>query len=615
MRRLNGLVLTLSVSILGFVATEVAAKGDPVRGKQLSQDCFSCHREDGNSPSPVNPKIGGQHERYLVLALKDYRDAKRADSLMRGAVLDLTNKDIDDIAAYFASQAGFGEEAKAPPAGAPAGPGASAGPGAGPPRGNMDFDHVERKATYTSLYMNAAVMTEQAADVSADGCPTGSADQDSDNDGLADGFDAAPNDAGEFSADTNGDGSYEICSIQQFEAIEALGTAEGKSTTLTRTQRLDRNYQLVQDLDASSIPNMLPIGNCGPKDNCMIEGDKYGYKGTFDGRGHVIRNLNIARPDRGGVGLFGVMSKSGVVMNVTLENANIEGRAGTGMVVGSNMGTIYNAHANGQVKAGMATGGVAGGNGGLVARSSAKGTVTGQQALGGLVGDMNGAIYDSYAETNISGNRGIGGLVGLNTFGRILNSYAGGTVSGTNDLGGLVGMNTDANVSNSYSTATVEGESSNIGGLVGFNSLSTVRNSYAAGPVNGLDSVGGLVGRNNGKVRNSYASGVISGESNVGGLVGTTVEGRADASYGSPSTKALPGQAKTSLEGLNGSKTGWIPDDMPAADLLDYFCDSNQNGFIDPGERTAENYIWSFGAETETPALTCTVGGLDGQRG
>ena len=48
------------------------AAGDPVRGKQLSEQCFACHGVDGKSPSPVIPRIGGQHEAYLLLALKAY---------------------------------------------------------------------------------------------------------------------------------------------------------------------------------------------------------------------------------------------------------------------------------------------------------------------------------------------------------------------------------------------------------------------------------------------------------------------------------------------------------------------------------------------------------------
>ena len=55
----------------------VHAAGDPVRGKQLAVQCFACHGVDGNSPSPVNPKIGGQHEQYLLLALKAYVNGTR----------------------------------------------------------------------------------------------------------------------------------------------------------------------------------------------------------------------------------------------------------------------------------------------------------------------------------------------------------------------------------------------------------------------------------------------------------------------------------------------------------------------------------------------------------
>ena len=64
-----------------FLATGGAgvawAKGDVERGKLLARECFACHGQDGYSPSPINPKIGGQHERYLFLSLKEYRDGGR----------------------------------------------------------------------------------------------------------------------------------------------------------------------------------------------------------------------------------------------------------------------------------------------------------------------------------------------------------------------------------------------------------------------------------------------------------------------------------------------------------------------------------------------------------
>ena len=50
---------------------------------------------------------------------------------------------------------------------------------------------------------------------------------------LADAFDAAPMDAAEFARDTNGDGRFEICNIQQLQAIVTLGVGEGNKTTLS----------------------------------------------------------------------------------------------------------------------------------------------------------------------------------------------------------------------------------------------------------------------------------------------------------------------------------------------------------------------------------------------
>ena len=73
------------------------AKGDVERGKRLARECFACHGQDGYSPSPINPKIGGQHERYLFLSLKEYRDGGRSHSLMRGSVLSKTDQDLEEL--------------------------------------------------------------------------------------------------------------------------------------------------------------------------------------------------------------------------------------------------------------------------------------------------------------------------------------------------------------------------------------------------------------------------------------------------------------------------------------------------------------------------------------
>ncbi|MFW2405532.1 MAG: c-type cytochrome [Gammaproteobacteria bacterium] len=597
--------LIVLVSILPMTAS---AAGDPVRGKQLAVQCFACHGVDGNSPSPVNPRIGGQHEEYLLLALKAYVDGKRPNSLMSGAVLDKSEQDLMDMAAYFASQSPAAAAPGDKAGSAKAGP-ASGGPPARP--APVGFDRGERDAEFTSMLARAMALDEPASlkdSLNDKICAfpnRGSGD--TDGDGLADRYDAAPEDLDEFVVDANDDGRFEICNIYQLQAIVTLGTADGSSTGLSIEARRERSYQLANDLDAAGVA-FEPIGNCGPTGNCMRALGQFGFSGVFDGRGYTISNLTIDAPERGGVGLFGVLAESGVVMNLRLENASVSGRAGVGSIVGSNFGTVYRCAAEGSVDGAMAIGGLVGGSGGLVYDSGFSGRVTAKQAVGGLVGDMTGGVYRGRAEGEISGSRGVGGLVGLNTFGSIRDSWSSMVVSGSNDIGGLVGVNTDAKVRNSYATGNVNGDSNNIGGLVGFNSQSTVRNSYAIGNVTGTDAVGGLVGRNNGYVGNSFATGDVAGDGQVSQVIGFLVEGDVVATFAAGSGAAMDISTQT------GESTGWAPDALPATMPLTYFCDLNGNGFVDPDEYSAGNYVWEFGGDLDVPAIRCAAGGLAAQR-
>jgi len=594
------------IVLVAMMPIAASAAGDPVRGKQLAVQCFACHGVDGNSPSPVNPRIGGQHEEYLLLALKAYTDGKRPNSLMSGAVLDKSEQDLMDMAAYFASQspaATTSGDKTGPAKGGPPGPGARPAP--------VGFDRGERDAEFTSMLARAVALDKPASlkDTLNDRICAhprrGSGD--SDGDGLADRYDAAPDDLDEFVVDANGDGHFEICNIHQLQAIVTLGATEGSTTGLSIDARRGRSYQLAKDLDAAGIA-FEPIGNCGPTGNCMRALGQFGFAGVFDGRGYSISNLTIDAPERGGVGLFGVLAESGVVMNLRLENVSVSGRAGVGSVVGSNFGTVYRCAAEGSVDGAMAIGGLVGGSGGLVYDSGFSGSVTAKQAAGGLVGDMTGGVYKGRAEGEISGSRGVGGLVGLNTFGSIRDSWSSMTVSGSNDIGGLVGVNTDAKVRNSYATGNVNGDSNNIGGLVGFNSQSTVRNSYANGSVSGADAVGGLVGRNNGFVGNSYASGDVEGQGQVSQIIGFLVEGSVVDTFAAGSGAAMD------IANQTGESTGWAPNALPAKQPLTFFCDANDNGFVDPDEFSAGNYIWDFGGAKDVPAIRCAAGGLAAQR-
>ncbi len=81
-----------------------AAGGDPAKGKTLSQTCAVCHSVDGNSVNPVWPKLAGQHASYIVKQLKDFKDGNRVNAQMTGMVAPLSEQDMEDLGAYFASQ-------------------------------------------------------------------------------------------------------------------------------------------------------------------------------------------------------------------------------------------------------------------------------------------------------------------------------------------------------------------------------------------------------------------------------------------------------------------------------------------------------------------------------
>ncbi len=95
-------LLAAALTLLAPVAG--VAGGDAENGKALSVTCAACHGADGNSTIPTNPKLAGQYESYLVQALNDYKSKARDNAIMGGFAAALSDQDIRDLAAYFASQ-------------------------------------------------------------------------------------------------------------------------------------------------------------------------------------------------------------------------------------------------------------------------------------------------------------------------------------------------------------------------------------------------------------------------------------------------------------------------------------------------------------------------------
>lgn len=97
-------ITTFALSFLPGISA--AHAGDAARGKEKSAACAACHGEDGNSKAPSFPRIGGQHEDYLLQALKAYKKGTRKNAIMGAQVTALSEQDMADLAAYFASQKG-----------------------------------------------------------------------------------------------------------------------------------------------------------------------------------------------------------------------------------------------------------------------------------------------------------------------------------------------------------------------------------------------------------------------------------------------------------------------------------------------------------------------------
>ncbi len=96
-----------AAAVLALLATPAALAGsDGEAGRLKSNTCMGCHGIPGYTnvyPTYRVPKLGGQSAEYLALALKAYRSGERPHLTMRAQVANLSDQDIEDIAAFLAS--------------------------------------------------------------------------------------------------------------------------------------------------------------------------------------------------------------------------------------------------------------------------------------------------------------------------------------------------------------------------------------------------------------------------------------------------------------------------------------------------------------------------------
>jgi cytochrome c553 len=93
------LLAALCQGALAASPADLAKAEEIVMGK-----CFICHGAEGESSSPVFPRLAGQHAAYTARQLADYKSGKRVSSAMRPMVEDLTPADFKALGAWFESR-------------------------------------------------------------------------------------------------------------------------------------------------------------------------------------------------------------------------------------------------------------------------------------------------------------------------------------------------------------------------------------------------------------------------------------------------------------------------------------------------------------------------------
>jgi len=87
-----------------LLAAGLVQAGNPELGRAKSTPCAACHGDDGRGIAPNYPVLAGQYADYLALALRQYRSGERVHPLMSPFAANLSDADIADLAAYYASK-------------------------------------------------------------------------------------------------------------------------------------------------------------------------------------------------------------------------------------------------------------------------------------------------------------------------------------------------------------------------------------------------------------------------------------------------------------------------------------------------------------------------------
>jgi cytochrome c553 len=107
-------VTAVSSQAAAPAAPAKVAKPDLVAGEaKFTAVCAACHGADGNSGTPVNPKLAQQHPEYLIKQLQEFKSGVRKNAIMQGFASQLSDADMKNIAFWATtkkSKPGFAKD-------------------------------------------------------------------------------------------------------------------------------------------------------------------------------------------------------------------------------------------------------------------------------------------------------------------------------------------------------------------------------------------------------------------------------------------------------------------------------------------------------------------------
>jgi cytochrome c553 len=108
-------VVALVLPAVAAAQETAPAKIDVTKAQQTAaQVCAACHGPDGNSATPANPNLAGQHADYITLQLAHFKAGIRVNAIMQSMVANLSDDDMRGLGVFFSQQKPKGLTAKDP---------------------------------------------------------------------------------------------------------------------------------------------------------------------------------------------------------------------------------------------------------------------------------------------------------------------------------------------------------------------------------------------------------------------------------------------------------------------------------------------------------------------